>query len=390
MKIKSLKSIRQFKNKTVLLRVDFNVPIEGGKIRDDFKIKATFETLKFLSNQGAKIILISHLANPKGGFDPKLSLATVARHLRKISNLPITFSTSLDLERIGKLKNKLVAGQILFLENIRFHAGELNNDLDFAQNLASLADIYVNDAFAVSHREQASVSGVQKFLPTYAGLLLKKELEAMERIFQAKKPFLILMGGVKISTKAPLIKSLYSKADNILLGGALANSFFKFSGLEIGRSFVDDDSHDIIKKLLANKIIKKKIILPVDVVVQRGDCLLAKRVDDVKKNETILDIGPETVSLYASYIKKAQTLVWNGPMGKFEEERFRQGTLNIARLVASRSSGRAYGVVGGGETIEALEMSNMAEYVDWVSTGGGAMLSYLSKEKMPGFKNIII
>lgn len=390
MKINSLKKIKNLTGKTVFCRVDFNVPLEKGRIKNDYKIIAGLETILFLSSLGARVIVATHLGDPKGKKKAKLSTAPLARRLQKLSRLTVKFVPAVSGAPVAAALLKLKPKQILFLENLRFEGGELNDDTVFARKLASLADIYVNDAFAVSHRAQASVSAIKKYLPAYAGLLLEKEVNALQAVLKPKKPLVTIMGGAKISTKAPIIKSLYPVSSQILIGGGLANNFFKFYGLEIGRSLFDKDSLKTIKSLLRGKEMDKKIILPLDVIVKtKTGKILARKISEVKKQEYIFDIGPETVRLYASYIKKAKTLVWNGPLGKFEEEPFKNGTLAIARLVAARSTGPSYGVVGGGETVAALKQSQMMEYVDWVSTAGGAMLAYLGQEKMPGLKKIV-
>jgi len=276
------------------------------------------------------------------------------------------------------------------LENLRFKKEELDNDPEFAQELASLADIYVNDAFATSHRNQVSFSAIKKFIPAYAGLFLEKEIEALNKIVKPVKPLVIVMGGSKLKTKMPLISKFYSKADAILLGGGLANTFFKYQKQEIGKSLYAPDSLDDLRQFYDGKKLKSKIILPDDVVVKtKEDRAVVRLVNGVKKDDQILDIGPATVAKYAKYIKKAQTLVCNGPMGKFEEDSYKHGTLAIVSLVAARSTGRAYGVIGGGDTVKALEITKMAEHVDWVSMGGGAMLTYLGKGEMPGLKGLI-
>nr|MCU0680433.1 phosphoglycerate kinase [Planctomycetota bacterium] len=255
---------------------------------------------------------------------------------------------------------------------------------------AQPADLYVNDAFAVCHREQASVGAIKKFLPAYAGLLLTQEVESLNKVLKPKKPLVSIIGGSKISTKAPLVKKLYAQSNHLLIGGALANNFFLACGYEVGKSLIDKDSIAFAKKYFSKSKRDKKIILPIDVVVRNDKKkVTVKKLTAIAKNDMILDIGPESISLFAIYIKKAQTLAWNGPMGKFEEDSFKHGTLAVARLIATRSTGHAFGVVGGGETVEVLKMSKMFEYVDWVSTGGGAMLSYLGGEKMPGLKGIV-
>jgi len=389
MMIKSVQQLKSLKNKTVFLRVDFNVALEKGKIKDDYKIKAGLETIDFLLAKGARLIIATHLGEPAGKPVAQFSVKPVAARLKTLLKKPVKFIPEFTGPRVLKALKTLKSGELIFLENLRFAAGELNNDPRFAQELAALADLYVNDAFAVSHRDQASVAAIKKYLPSYAGLLLTKEVAAAQKILKPKKPLVVIMGGAKISTKAPLISKLYPAASQILLGGALANNFFVAQKLEIGRSVYDADSAAIVKKFFKNKKLAAKIILPLDLIVKTKHGPQLKRPDEVSKTDFIFDIGPETISRYAQYIKAAATLVWNGPLGKFEEDSFKHGSLAIARLVAARSSGPAYGLVGGGETIAALNLSKMAEYVDWISTAGGALLTYLGGGKMPGLKGLI-
>ncbi|MFA5024526.1 MAG: phosphoglycerate kinase [Patescibacteria group bacterium] len=387
--IKSIKKLKNLKDKTIFLRTDFNVPLEEGRVRDDYKIVVGLKTINFLLSRGARLVIATHLGEPAGKPDKRFSVKPVALRLKKLLARPVKFLPVTIGPKVEQALKNLNAGEIIFLENLRFNAGELNNDSRFAQELARGSDLYINDAFAVSHRRQASVDAIKKYLPAYAGLGLEEEIRAANRVIKPKKPLVVIMGGAKISTKAPLIKKLYPAASQILIGGALANNFFKYQKLEIGRSLFDVDSLVYVKKFFKGKKLASKIILPPDVVVKTKLGAQAKRSDEVKKDEFIFDIGPETIALYARFIKKARTLVWNGPLGKFEEESFKYGTLAVARLVAARSSGPAYGLVGGGETVAALKLSKMMEYVDFVSTAGGAMLTYLGGGKMPGLKGIV-
>lgn len=390
MDITTLKKLKNLKNKKVFLRVDFNVVVESDKIKEDYRIVAGLETINFLLAKGARLIIATHLGDPKGKVQAEYSIKPVVARLRVLLKKPVKFIPELIGKKVDKAVANLKSGGIIMLENLRFNPGELTNDEKFAKELASLADIYVNDAFSVCHREQASVAAIKKYLPSYAGLLLEKEVTALNKVMKPKPPLVIIIGGSKINTKAPLISKLYNLADQILLGGALANNFFKYQGLEIGKSLFDTDSLRYVKKFYQGNKLAAKIILPIDVIVKtKTGIAVVRRPEEVKPGEYIFDIGPKTISLYAEYIKNARTLIWNGPMGKFEEASFRQGTLSIARLVASRASGKAYGLVGGGETVAALKLTKMAEYVDWVSTAGGAMLSYLGGEKMPGLDKIV-
>lgn len=389
MKIRSLAKISGLSGRKVLLRVDFNVPLVSGKIKDDYRIKAGLETIEFLLHQGASVIIMSHLGDP-AGMDETLSLRPVAARLKSLLHHPVKFIPENSGQKAQAAVAAMADGEVIMLENLRFNAGEYENDRKFAAGLAALADIYVNDAFSVSHRNQASVSAIKKYLPAYAGLLLEKEVMALNKVLKPKKPLVAVMGGAKIKTKAPLIAKLYSSASYILIGGALANNFFKFQGLEIGKSVSDQDSAVHIKKFFKRKKLSAKIILPMDVVVKtRNGQAKVKLPEAVKKTDTILDIGPATILAFSSYIRQANTLVWNGPLGKFEDRAFQHGTMGVAHSFAAVSSGRAYGVVGGGETVEALNRSKMTPYIDWVSTAGGAMLAYLGGEKLPGLKKII-
>lgn len=388
--INSLKKIKNVKGKRVLLRLDLNVQIKNGKILDDYRLHLAKESIDFLLKKEAKIIIISHLGKANGKFDKDYSLKPVALKLKNILKKPVKFISNHEplkvLPEVLKMKNS----EIVLLENLRFNAGEAKNDSVFAKDLASLADVYVNDAFSVSHRKQASVVAIKKYLPSYAGLCLENEILSLNKVLKPKKPFVAIMGGAKIETKAPLIEKFLPKADKILLGGALANTFIKELGYEVGKSYCDNNAQELVKKIFKKKQAEDKIVLPIDLVVMgRNSKIRLVRPDEVKKTESILDIGPESITLFSQYIKKASTLVWNGPMGKFEEDHFKQGSLSLARLVAARSKGRAYGVVGGGETVAVLKMTKMEDYVDFVSGAGGAMLSYLGGEKMPGLDKIV-
>ena len=406
MAIKTIRQIKDLKGQVVFLRVDFNVPIKKGRVLEDFKIRQSLEDIDYLLEHGAKLIIATHLGSPKGKVVKDLSTKPIANLLSKVIKKPIKFldvSKSKDFSAAQKIIAKMKPGGIVFLENLRFNKGEQQDDLKWAKNLAGLADVYVNNAFAVCHRADASVSAIKKFLPSFAGLLLEQEIVNLNKVLHPKKPLVILIGGAKIETKTTLIKNLFKSASQILVGGALANSFLVAKGYSVGNSLTDEESVRVAKTLLRkNRSLlagSSKIILPVDVItstkltkdhqIGHHNIIRIRQSDELGPNEYICDIGPETIGLFSKYIKKAQTIVWNGPMGLFETPSFRQGTVIMARLIASRSSGRAYGVIGGGETIEALNLSKMAEYMDWVSTGGGAMLAYLGGEKLPGLKGIV-
>jgi len=401
MKIRTLADAKKLSTATVLMRVDFNVPIEKGKIKEDFKIRQSLADIHYCLARANKLILMTHLGDPQGKRRLAYSTKPLAEHLAKILKLPIEF---LDLKNNDSFKNaqqkinQAPKGTIFFLENLRFFPGEANNDLRFAKQLASLGDVYVNDAFAVSHRAAASVSGIKKYIKSYAGWLLSEEVEHLNKVLNPKKPLVVVIGGQKMNTKTKLISNLYRRADYLLIGGALANNFILAQGYKVGKSLVDKDSITIAQGLLKKAKSRRKhpeIITPIDVIVKdttakKGKVAVNWRlVNKVGPKEMIGDLGPQTISLFAEYIKKANTIVWNGPLGKFEDSDFQKSTIIIARLIASRSRGRAFGLAGGGETVEALHLSKMGQYMDWVSTAGGAMLAYLSGEKLPGLKGLI-
>ncbi len=383
--MKNIKNEAKFlKGKTIFLRTDFNVPLdEKGNIDEEKKIIATLPTIRFLLRYKAKIIIASHLGRPDGKTLEEYSLERIARRLNKIlGQKNVKFIKEVSGKKVEKEVEKLKPGTILFLENLRFEIEETKNSRTFAKELASLADIYVNDAFSVSHRKHASLSAIQEFLPCFYGFLIEDEIKNLNKIKKPKKPLIIILGGSKIKTKTNLIDELLPKADKILIGGALANNFFKARKIDIGKSLIDKKNIAVVKKLKS-----KKIILPIDVVVstkQEGGIVKVKKPNQIAKNEIILDIGPETIKLYSTIIRKAKSIIWNGPMGLFEEKRFRYGTTMIGQVIATRSNEKVFSVVGGGETIEALKLTKMEDYINWISTGGGAMLTYLSGEKMPG------
>ncbi|HTW96702.1 MAG TPA: phosphoglycerate kinase [Candidatus Methylomirabilis sp.] len=382
MKLKSLKkSIAKIKNKAVFLRVDFNVPLANGQIKDDSKIAAALPTIRFLLRYRCRIILATHLGEPSGKVNRKFDVRPLATRLTKMLGANrLTVSKEIIGAKVTTAAKKLKPGKILFLQNLRFNGGEENNNLAFAKKLASLAEVYVNEAFAVSHRSHASVSAIKKFLPAYAGLFLEEEIRNLDKVKKPAKPLAVLLGGAKIKSKINLINNLATPAEKILIGGALANNFFQAMGLSIGKSLADKESVAVAKKLLKNK----KILLPIDVVVETNHGPRVKIIDEIAAQDIISDIGPQTIWLFASILRKARTLIWNGPLGVFEQPHYRHGTVALGEVIAARSRGKAFGVVGGGETVEALKLTKMEHWVDWISTGGGAMLAYLGNEKMPG------
>ena len=386
MKIKTIRQAKKINNQIVFLRADFNVPMKDGKIEDDYKIVVILPTIRFLLRHGCKIVIATHLGKPNGQ-DKKLSVKPIADRLSQLLDKKIKLVDKYWGRPTDELKADLNKNNILILENLRFCEGEKNNDKKFARLLASMAQLYVNDAFAVSHRRHASVSAIKKYLPSYAGLLLTEEIENLNKILKPQKPMVSVVGGDKTETKIKLVGSLSKKSFMVLVGGALANNFIAAHGFEVGKSFINPT---YVK--LAKKFKDKNIILPIDVLVGKNKEATeaqAKSISQVGKEDVILDIGPRTIKLFSDYIRKANTIVWNGPMGYSENKCFKHGTMAMAQVFASRSRGPAFGVVGGGETVAALNQAKMIDDIDWVSTGGGAMLAYLSGEKMPGLKGII-
>ena len=370
--------------KRVLVRVDFNVPIKEGVVGDDTRIRAALPTLKYLLKNGAALILCSHLGRPKGEVKSEFSLRPVAEHLGKLLGKPVVFAEDCIGPKAEEAAKALKTGDVLLLENTRFHAGETKNDLEMAKQLASLAEVYVNDAFGSAHRAHASTEGVAKFLPAVAGFLLEKEIKYLgQAVTDPEKPFVAILGGAKISDKIGVIKNLLTKADSILIGGGMANTFFKAEGYPVADSLVEDDALDTAKDVLARA--GTKLRLPVDVVI--ADKFEASAVHKtmptgpIPDGWRILDIGPETVKHYAKIISEAKTVVWNGPMGVFEFPEFAKGTFAIAQAAAESG---AVTIIGGGESVAAVKQSGLADKITHISTGGGASLEMLEGLTLPG------
>ncbi|MDD2227574.1 MAG: phosphoglycerate kinase [Clostridia bacterium] len=381
------------KGKKVLLRVDFNVPLdENGNVADDTRILKEIPTIKYLLTKGAKLIVCSHLGRPDGNAVQSLSLVPVAKILFNL--LPATkikFAFNCIGEYTEKMANSLKEGELLLLENLRFHKGEEKNDPVFAKKLAKLGDIFVNDAFGVAHRNHASTTGVARLLPNAVGFLMGKEINTiLDVLDNPVKPFVAVLGGAKVSEKIYIVMNLIKKADTILIGGGMSYTFLKASGFEIGGSLVDDEKLDIAKEILEEA--KKRgvtIHLPKDHICGKTFSSAAKpkviRSQSIPDGFIGMDIGPRTIALYSKIIKKAKTLVWNGPMGVFEFEQFSEGTEKIARMV-SRIKGKA--VVGGGDSIASLKLLNLDKKIYHISTGGGASLKLLEGGLLPGVEVI--
>lgn len=374
--------------KKVLVRVDFNVPFDDkGNISDDTRIRASLETIKYLLEQKAAVILMAHLGRPKGQVNPKYSLAPVAKHLGKLLSKKILFAADCVGPEAKAAAKKLKAGHVLLLENLRFHKEEEKNDMEFAEQLASLADLYVNDGFGVSHRAHASVEGVTHFLPAAAGFLLEKEIEYVGcAVTEPLHPFAAIIGGAKVSDKIGVINNLLDKVDTLLIGGGMANTFLAAQGCAMGKSLVEEDKIELAKELLAKaKKNKVNLLLPTDLVMAEAFAADAKHVtEDIKhlnQEYMALDIGAETAKAYAAALADAKMIVWNGPMGVFEMDAFCKGTEAVAKAVA-RS--RAVSIVGGGDSVAAIEKLGLAKRISHISTGGGASLEYLEGKVLPG------
>ncbi len=366
--------------KSVLVRVDFNVPLKNGKISDDKRIRAALPTIEFLRKKKAKVVLMSHLGRPDGKVAEDLRLGPVALHLSKLLKHPVHYVFDCIGAEVEDTVRGLHEGDVLLLENLRFYAEEEANDVGFAQKLSALADVYVNDAFGVSHRAHASVHAVTKYLPSYAGFLLQKEVAVLSSMLKMpKRPFIAIMGGAKVSDKIGVIENLLKKVDTIIIGGAMMFTFYKALGYEVGRSKFEPDKIALAKSLLKKG--RKKIVLPVDVVIsaspdKKGKTCKAKAIP---KNMMGLDIGPETQAIYSEMIREAKTIFWNGPMGLFEKKPFAKGTFAVAKAMAKA---KAVTVVGGGDSVAAVEQLKLK--FTHVSTGGGASLELLEGKKLPG------
>ena len=377
------------KGKRVFVRVDFNVPIEKGIITDDMRIRGALPTIKLLVERQAKVILASHLGRPKGGPSPEFSLAPAAKRLSELLGKPVTMAPDCIGPEVGKLVSGMKNGDVLMLENVRFHKGEEKNDPEFAKALASLADMYVDDAFGTAHRAHASTEGITHFLkgPFAAGFLIQKELKYLgDALDKPERPFLAILGGKKVADKIGVIRNLLKKVDSLIIGGGMAYTFYKAQGLEIGTSLFDQEAFETAKEILKESGGKpEKILLPVD-------CLVADKFDVSANTKVVaanaipagwqgVDIGPESIKIFIDKIKRAKTIVWNGPIGVFEIDRFAEGTRKIAEAMAQSD---AVTVIGGGDSAAALEKFGLTGKMTHVSTGGGASLEFLEGIQLPG------
>jgi 3-phosphoglycerate kinase len=377
------------KNKKVIVRMDYNVPLdENGNVTDNTRIKLSLPTLNYLLERNAKVILMSHLGRPKGAVEEKYRLTPAARELEKLIGKPVKkFDETYSLQIKEYVDRKMQPGDIIMLENLRFSPGEKNNDKEFAKNLASLAEVYVDDAFGAAHRAHASISGIAQFLPAVAGFLMKKEVEALSALLEAPgRPFMAILGGSKVSDKILVIQNLLGKVDTLILGGGMSYTFLKAQGYGIGKSICEDDQVDYAKDMI--ELAKKNgvnFLLPVDLVIAKEYAKDAERknvsVDAIPLDWEGMGIGEKTTELYKAEIAKAKTIFWNGPVGVFEWENFEKGTKEIANAIASSS---AVTVVGGGDTLAAIKKYGLNDRFSHVSSGGGASMEFLEGKVLPG------
>lgn len=382
----------QLNGKRVLVRVDFNVPLdENQKITDDKRITAALPTIEKIIKDGGKIILMSHLGRPKGKVQPEFSLKPVAEKLSELINKEVKFANDCVGSDVNELVSQMNNGDVLLLENLRFHIEETDNSEEFSKELASIGDIYVNDAFGSAHRAHASTEGVTKFIKTcVSGYLMKKELDYLHSaIAEPKRPFTAILGGAKITGKIDVIENLLTKVDTLIIGGGMAYTFYKAQGLEIGTSLLDADKVELAKEMLVKfESSNVKVLLPKDVVVAKefdnNSQSEVVKIDSIPADKMGLDIGPETVELFCNEIKNSKTVVWNGPMGVFEFPNFATGTNAVANALAEATANGAITVIGGGDSASAIKKAGLAKKVSHVSTGGGASLEFLEGKILPG------
>ncbi len=380
-----MKTLKDFKlkGKRVLVRCDFNVPLaEKGEVEDDFRIRKALPTIEYLIEKGAKVVLLSHLGRPEGKKNDKFSLAPVQDKLTELLSLSVSRAPDCIGDEIEKMTHNLKEGEVLLLENLRFYKGEKENSSEFAEKLSKMGDVYINNAFGVSHRGHASVSGIVSFLPSGAGFLLEKEVEILSSVREnPKRPLIYIIGGAKIESKADFLKEFLEKADYLLIGGKIANSILAVKGI-VEESFLP--SEKLTEEIKSINLASTKLHLPLDVVASANGGERETALPDIREEEDLFDIGPETVKIFSEVVKEARMIVWAGPLGYFEKPPFDKGTRQVAEAVVQNKE--AYKIIGGGDTISALSSFDLLKGFDHISTGGGAMLKFLSGEKLPGLE----
>ena len=379
------------KNKKVLLRVDLNVPMKNGAITETSRIEKIIPTIKLLIKKQAKIVILSHIGRPKGKIVERMSLEPISKKLAFLLDKEVFFKKNIINENTISEVNKLPNGSIMMLENIRFNEGEESNDIKFAKKLSNLGDIYVNDAFSCSHRAHASIEGITKYIPSYFGLQITEELNALKKITsEIKRPVTLIIGGSKISTKIKIINNLIKKFNNIIIVGGMANTMLKHTGSKVGKSMYENDCGALIKEILENsKKYNCKITCPVDVVVSKNfkDKGKNKDIKEIADEEMILDIGPKTISSIKTIINDSNTVLWNGPAGYFENPNFQNGTKQILEIISQKTiNDKIFSVAGGGETVAAINKFKKLDSFTFVSTAGGAFLEHLEGKTLPGIK----
>lgn len=380
---KTVKDI-DLKNKRVLMRVDFNVPMADGKVTDDKRIRAALPTIKYILEQNASLLLMSHLGRPKGGPDPEFSLRAASEVLSALLERPVKMAPDCVGPEVEAIAKNLKPGDVVMLENTRFHAGEEENDLELAKQMAALADVYVNDAFGSAHRAHSSTEGVARFLPAVSGFLMEQELEYLGKaVANPEHPYIAILGGAKISDKILVVETLAAKCDKLIIGGGMANTFLTAKGLNMQDSLVEAESIETAKTLLGK--LGDKLVLPVDAVIaDKFDAEANTQVVDVDKIPAgwrMLDVGPKTIEQYRNVLSDAKLVVWNGPVGVFEMPKFAEGTFALARMLAES---KAITVIGGGDSASAVKKAGVAKQMTHVSTGGGASLEFLEGKELPG------